>query len=213
MSAQTTAGIHARCLSAARSASWAVFGPPAAVLFIVLAGWPLVMAHAEDMRGLIQNLAAYCRHYPVSGYLAFGAALMAVILLGLPMSALLMLLAGILYDFWEAAAVVMAGRMAAALLAFLLARHLLTPLPQRLEHMIKTLRRRMRQKGAIYLLFLRVVPLVPDTVVNYGMGVCPVKWHIYLAVSLFGMLPVTLLCIWIGRNLGSLSAIWQFVVG
>ena len=83
------------------------------------------------------------------------------------------------------------GAMIAAALAFLLARNIARPLiyrfmpAPRVAHFERTVERR----GAPFLLLVRMIPLIPYTIVNYGSGMTPVKFRTYLWTSGLGMAP------------------------
>ncbi len=92
------------------------------------------------------------------------------------------------------------GAMIAALIAFLLARWLGRPLVYRFISTEKLTRfeTAVHRRGAPFLLLVRMIPLVPYTVVNYGSGLSPVRLRTYLWTSALGMAPPILIFVSIG---------------
>ncbi|MEO1135664.1 MAG: VTT domain-containing protein [Pseudomonadota bacterium] len=83
------------------------------------------------------------------------------------------------------------GAMTAAALAFALARTLAQPLIYRFipEAALRRFEQAVEKRGAPFLLLVRMIPLIPYTVVNYGSGMAPVRFHTFLWTSALGMAP------------------------
>ncbi len=83
------------------------------------------------------------------------------------------------------------GAMIAAALAFYLARLLGRPIVNRLlpKEALARFEKQVNQRGAVFLLLVRMIPFVPYTVVNYGSGLSPVRFRTYLWTSAVGMAP------------------------
>jgi uncharacterized membrane protein YdjX (TVP38/TMEM64 family) len=85
------------------------------------------------------------------------------------------------------------GAMIAAVLAFCLARLLGRPIVNRLlpKETLARFEKQVNQRGAVFLLLVRMIPFVPYTVVNYGSGLSPVRFRTYFWTSAVGMaLPI-----------------------
>ncbi len=83
------------------------------------------------------------------------------------------------------------GAMLAALIAFSLARWLGRPILNRVapKGMLEGFERRVRRRGAPFLLLVRMIPFVPYTVVNYGSGLSPVTLRTFSWTTAIGMAP------------------------
>ncbi|CAK9041854.1 Uncharacterized protein SYNPCC7002_A1628 [Durusdinium trenchii] len=83
------------------------------------------------------------------------------------------------------------GALIAAMLAFALARSLGAPLVRRFipAAMLEKFETLATRRGAPFLLFVRMIPLIPYTVVNYGSGLSPIRFRTYLWTSALGMAP------------------------
>ena len=119
---------------------------------------------------------------------------------------LLTLGAGFLFGLLGGMAVVVPGSVLGALLAFLLGRTVLRGPTERL------LRRHPRfaavdtavaDEAFRVVLLLRLSPLVPFNLLNYGLGVTRVPTGTYLLASVVGMFPGALLYVYLGTLLSS----------
>jgi len=83
------------------------------------------------------------------------------------------------------------GAMIAAMLAFGLARWLGAPIIKRIlpASTLEKFDSMVRRRGAPFLLFVRMIPLIPYTVVNYGSGLSPIPFRTYVWTSAIGMAP------------------------
>jgi len=98
---------------------------------------------------------------------------------------------GMAFGQWFGFLLTWIGAMIAALLAFCLARWLGQPVIKRLlpRRLLARFERQVKRRGAPFLLFVRLIPLVPYTVVNYGSGLSPIRLRTYLWTSAIGMAP------------------------
>lgn len=165
--------------------------------------WPLLQSNLAAVKLVLLEFRHFCRVNPMASYAIFASVMAGTVLLGLPLATLLMLFAGLVYGFWEAAALVTLSRVAAAFIAFILARALIeeTDVPVRQK---PYLLRRFEQHPCLSLFIARLAPL-PDSVVNYAIAASPIRHRDYIAVSLVGMVPVTLACVWLGEQMGTIS--------
>lgn len=97
---------------------------------------------------------------------------------------------------------------AGATLAFLGTRYLFADVVrQRLGGNVERLDEAVRTDGAMALLSLRLVPLVPFFVVNLAMGLTRMRWTTYWWVSQLGMLPATIVYVQVGASLPDLKTL------
>ena len=170
--------------------------------------WPLLHPYFHQIKLGLIAFKQFCRAYPALSYLIYGALFALILFLGLPIATALMLLAGITYEFWQATALVMACRMLVAVVAFILARRMIEP-PKRYQQK-PWLFRKFENHPRLGLLLMRLAPL-PDSTVNFTMGASPIRTHSYVLLSFLGMIPLTVLCIWIGGELGSVTRLMRFL--
>ena len=185
-------------------------------LFIMLAiavvgheAWPVLKPHLIDLKIQLGLFALYCHEHALLSYTIYALTLCVIILAGVPVATAVMLFAGVTYQFWEAAALVTLVRLTAAALAFAMARHFLNQgaadNSQRPGWMAK-----LEQHPNIGLFLARLAPL-PDSIVNYTVAASPIGQRDYVLVSLAGMIPFTLGCVWFGHQLGNISALINLI--
>lgn len=93
------------------------------------------------------------------------------------------------------------GALIAAMLAFTIAKLIGFPIVSRL--LPKAAFYRMQQAvddhAPSTLVMVRMIPLIPFTVINYGAGVTTVRWRTFLWTSAVGMAPPTILWVTLGH--------------
>jgi uncharacterized membrane protein YdjX (TVP38/TMEM64 family) len=122
---------------------------------------------------------------------------------------LLTLAAGALFGLARGTIYVFAGATAGASLAFLIARYLARPMVERRlsgDDRFARLDRAVEREGGKIVLLLRLTPVIPFNLLNYGLGVTRVRFRDYLVASV-GMLPGTVLYVYSGRVIGEITAI------
>jgi uncharacterized membrane protein YdjX (TVP38/TMEM64 family) len=117
---------------------------------------------------------------------------------------------GFLLGLERGLAVVSAGSTAGATAAFLVGRHLGRDWVRRRIGERRTfagIDRAIEREGLEVVLLLRLSPLVPFNALNYALALTGVRLRDYILGSWVGMLPATLLYVWIGAGARSLAAI------
>lgn len=126
----------------------------------------------------------------------------------LPGAAVMTLVFGWYFGFWEALVAVSFGSSIGATLAFLMSRFLLGGWVQnRFGSKLKTMNDALDREGAFYLFSLRLVPVFPFFVVNLLMGLTKIRTRTFWWVSQLGMLPGTIAYVYAGSNIPSLQDI------
>jgi uncharacterized membrane protein YdjX (TVP38/TMEM64 family) len=99
------------------------------------------------------------------------------------------------------------GASLGAIASFLLGRYLLRDFVHRLTKrytIFEALDVALQQNGLKIFLLLRMSPIIPFNVINYIGGVSAVSFRDYV-LALFGMLPGTVLYVFLGASAGSLA--------
>lgn len=104
---------------------------------------------------------------------------------------------------------VIVGATLGATCAFLVGRHLargwVTDQLQR-QPKLQAIDEAVAREGWKIVLLTRLSPILPFTLLNYAFGVTRVSLAQYVVASFFGMLPGTLLYVWLGAVAGTLAA-------
>jgi uncharacterized membrane protein YdjX (TVP38/TMEM64 family) len=135
-----------------------------------------------------------------AGAVLYGAAYVIAALLLVPGS-LLTIGAGLWFGLLWGTVIVSAAATAGAAAGFLIARHLARSRVQRFadkHERFGALDRAIRQKGWKVVALLRLSPLIPYSLSNYLYGLTPLRLGPYLLASWAGMLPGTVLYVYLG---------------
>ena len=118
--------------------------------------------------------------------------------------------AGFLYGPLWGLALVSPTSVAAATLAFLLGRYALRDQAEAMVTRFPTfqaLDAAFARRGLLLVILLRLAPVFPFNVLNYGLGLTRVPLSHYVLGSFIGMLPGTALYVWMGSSLASLASL------
>lgn len=179
-------------------------------ILLVAALAAIATVYRDDLR--LTNLVQYedwlrnlHAERPVLVFLAAFAIYVAVTALSLPAATALTLICGWYFRFWRAALLVSFASTAGATLAFCLSRYLLREAMQRrFGDRLARFNESLERDGPLYLFTLRLMPVIPFFVVNAMMGLTPIRVRTFWWVSQLGMLPVTLVWVYVGASAPSL---------
>lgn len=179
--------------------SWAATAAAAA---LAVAAW--ILLPVEDW---LRAFSAWANGLGPYGLLAFGALFFVATLLVVPGTPLT--IAGAVAFGWAVMPVVLVAATLGSWLAFAAARHLFR------DRVRARIERRPRLKATVeavgdggwrLLTLMRLSPFVPFNAQNYALGVTEVGAGAYLVSTVIGMLPGTVVCVYlgvIGRHAGS----------
>ena len=182
-----------------------------AILILAILGWWWLGGAAfdlESLRSVRLSMAHWVRESPELAALGFIAAYLLVAVLALPGALILTLLGGALFGLAAGVLLVAFASSLGALLSFAVVRWIAgRALRDRLAVRLAPIARGIAQDGAYYLFTLRVVPVFPFFLVNVLVALTPIRAWTFYWVSLFGMLPATLVYVNAGHQLASLTSV------
>lgn len=177
----------------------------------IAAAWFFDLGHylsLESIHAQQEAIGAYKLTHPFVVAGAFFFAYIAVAALSLPGAAVMTLLGGALFGFWQGLITVSFASTIGATLAFLLARFLLKDwIQSRYQKQLATLNEGFRKEGAFYLFALRLIPVFPFFLVNILTGMMPIKTRHFYGASQLGMLPGTAVYVYAGTELGKIQSL------
>jgi uncharacterized membrane protein YdjX (TVP38/TMEM64 family) len=148
----------------------------------------------------LRDFNAWVAHMGVAGLFVFiGVYAVATVLLA--PGSILTVGAGFAFGLWKGFLAVSAGSTLGAALAFLVARFIARG---RVETIAKRndkfqrIDKAIGKEGAKLIFLLRLSPVIPFNISNYLYGLTSVKFWPYVLVSWIGMIPGTLLYVYIG---------------
>jgi uncharacterized membrane protein YdjX (TVP38/TMEM64 family) len=186
--------------------------PAAAAISLLVAAWLMgwlgtlaerlkdwTIRCLENIEGLDPVLAAAC----------FAALYVAATVLFVP-GLLITMAAGVLFGVVKGTAVVSLASVVGASLAFLIGRYLARDrVAKKIERheRFKSIDDAVAQDGARIVFLLRLSPVFPFNLLNYALGLTRIRfWH-YVGASWIGMLPGTVMYVYLGSLAGSLASL------
>jgi uncharacterized membrane protein YdjX (TVP38/TMEM64 family) len=152
-----------------------------------------------------EAIDAWLERHPVLGITGYMAAF-SLLTLFLPIAALMTLVAGALFGFWQGVLIASFTAALASTLAFWLSRFVLHDLVQRhFGERIAVVNAGITQDGAFYLFSLRLVPIIPFFVINLVMGLTPMATRTYYWVTQAGMLAGILIYVNAGTQIAEVD--------
>lgn len=120
----------------------------------------------------------------------------------------LTLAAGMIYGLWQGLAIVSVASVLGAAAAFGLARRWSAPFMRLRARYpwLEALEQVIIAHPLRITLLTRLSPIFPYNVLNYALGLTKMPWRTYLLASWIGMLPGTLLYVYIGTTMRALTA-------
>lgn len=179
--------------------------------FVVLAalGGYVFSAYDSEVLAWMQSNQQWLQEQmatsPFWGAVIFTVVFALVLGFYIPGGIVLMLLVGAIFPVWQANFIANFGNLAGAVIGFLLSRHVLRDEVQSCYgHRLQRINDGIRRSGWLYLLVLRIAPVLPSPLVNLGMGLTPMSLPIYAAATLVGRIPMTALYVNLGSELGDI---------
>jgi pyruvate/2-oxoglutarate dehydrogenase complex dihydrolipoamide dehydrogenase (E3) component/uncharacterized membrane protein YdjX (TVP38/TMEM64 family) len=161
----------------------------------------------DQLKASRDTLVAAYRARPLALLGGYFAVYVAAAALSIPGAAVLTLAAGAVCGLGVGLLVVSFASSLGALLAFLVARHLLRDAVQaRFGKSLAPINQGMQRDGAAYLLTLRLVPVFPFFLVNLLTGLTPIGAARFYLVSQLGMLPGTVVFVNAGTQLAAIRS-------
>ncbi|MDA8157060.1 MAG: VTT domain-containing protein [Actinomycetota bacterium] len=125
----------------------------------------------------------------------------------LPAAMPLTLVGGFVFGVIPAVVLINISSVAGASLAFLLARHAAgKKIQEKYGDKLARFNRELAKNGHIYLIFLRISPILPFFMVNYLAGLTNIRLRTIVWTTSLGMLPGSVAFTYAGRQLGTIKS-------
>jgi len=177
------------------------------LLFVAIVGLA-VAAWFLFLQERLPDFMQWVRGQGLAGALLVGAGYALATVLMIP-GALVTLFVGAVYGPWLGTALVSPASVLGASAAFLLGRSVFRPVVEaRMQDSARfqALQTALERRGLYVLTLVRLSPVFPFTVVNYAFGLTPLKTWQFVLGSFVGMLPGTLMYVYLGSTIGDLAA-------
>ena len=114
---------------------------------------------------------------------------------------------GFLFGFWQGMLWSLVGTTLSAILAFFISRYLLRDyLVRRFSGRIKGIDRAIESRGWRFIMFMRLIPLLPFDVVSYVAGISSIRFRDYMIGTLLGELPAAIVLVMLGSSLDQIGS-------
>ena len=124
-----------------------------------------------------------------------------------PAAPVLGLTGGALFGFWPGLAMVLVAMSIGSTIAFFESRYSLRHwVKRRFERRIEAIDRGIQTNGGLYLLTLRLNPVVPYWLVNLAMGLTAMRPRTYVPLTLAGLAPATFIYVTAGTKLATIDS-------
>mmetsp|Transcript_14162 Transcript_14162/g.30493 ORF Transcript_14162/g.30493 Transcript_14162/m.30493 type:complete len:246 (+) Transcript_14162:147-884(+) len=162
----------------------------------------------EELKKRKDTLMALANKYPNRSAAAFFGLYVAFTAFSIPGSLVLTLAGGALFGLFEGLVLVSYASSIGATLAFLMSRYVLRDFVQaRFGDRLRTINDGIAKEGGFYLFSLRLIPVVPFTVLNLLMGLSSIRTPVFFLVSQLGMLPATVVFVDAGTRLAKVDSV------
>ena len=175
--------------------------------FLVLAGVLLLAAFTLPVAQWLQSGLEWIDDNRAISWAVFIVMYIGATVLLLPGS-ILTLGAGFLFGLLQGFAIVSFASVVGASLAFLIGRFFARDwVAGRLQAMprFNALDRAIAEKGGVIVLLTRLSPVFPFNLLNYALGLTAVRFWTYVGASWVGMIPGTLLYVYLGSIASDLT--------
>ncbi len=174
----------------------------AAFLFTPLGDW-LTIARLKESR---DSLTALIEARPFLSAAAFFLCCLILTAACFPAAPILGLSAGALFGLWPGLALMLGSWVIGSTIAFFGARFFLRDWVKRtFGKRIETIDRGFEAHGALYLLTLRLNPVVPYWLVNLAIGLTTMPTWKYVALTIPGLLPAASIYVNAGTQLATIE--------
>jgi uncharacterized membrane protein YdjX (TVP38/TMEM64 family) len=187
---------------------WAKMAP----LGVIAAGLALIFATGlnrylsldmlQQKRMVLQDLV---QAHPVKAVVLYMVAYMILVAFSVPGAMIMTMGGGFLFGPWLGSAAAVTGMTAGAVIMFLVARSTLGELILRRAKaggLIEKIQLGVRANAFSYLLVLRLIPAIPFWLCNIASGFVPMTLATYVAATILGIIPSTVIYSSIGSGLG-----------
>lgn len=174
------------------------------VIYISLPPGTLSLETLQNYQG---QLKLWQEDHPLATIGLFFLIYFLISALSIPGTRILTILGGALFGLLEGTLLVATAATSGAVIAMLLSRYLLRDWVQRrFSTMMDKVNTGMARNGSYYLFAVRLVPVLPFSVINLLMGLTPFSIIRFALITLIGLLPSIVLYISTGRQLSQIRS-------
>lgn len=177
-------------------------------ILLVLNIYLIVESRYIDLKALTPAaIGDYIRNFGRLAAIAYVLAYVLNTISILPPIGMLSLAAGLAFGEIRGAILLMAGAVIGTSITFFISRVFGRSFVEKvIRSKFKSLEDLLEKKGFVTILFLRVIPLVPYEVLNYGCGLSKIKFRDYFFATFLGIIPGVIIAVFFGATLGEVGS-------
>lgn len=183
---------------------WGIALLAAIVIFFVVASPYLTLDHLESQR---TSLKLYYDENPLrffAAYIALSALLMGA---ALPVTAMVLLLSGILFGFWVGLLACTVATTIGSTIGFLWSRYFFREvLRKRFNPQFEVINRGIAEEGGLYVFSLRLLMVFPYSIINLICGLTNIRLRSYVVATLASQVIVGALWVYAGTQLSNINS-------
>jgi uncharacterized membrane protein YdjX (TVP38/TMEM64 family) len=180
-----------------------IAGVAGAFLLTPLGEWLSIETLKQSRDWLTQQVAAH----PLLSTTGFFLLCVAATAACFPAAPVLGVSGGALFGFWPGLFLVLVATSIGSTIAFFESRYSLRDwAKRRFERRIDAIDRGIQANGGLYLLSLRLNPVVPYWLVNLAMGLTAMRPSTYVPLTLAGLAPATFIYVTAGTQLATIGS-------
>jgi len=160
----------------------------------------------SSLKGNFQAIKAFQAEYPVTTAATFISLFILLSALALPGPLVLCLAAGALFGVVTGTLYVTIAATIGASLSFLATRYLFRDrLRKKFEKRLKKANTLLEKEGFVHLLLIRLIPVVPFTLINIGASLTKMPLRIFILATFVGIIPPGFILCNAGANLAAVT--------
>jgi uncharacterized membrane protein YdjX (TVP38/TMEM64 family) len=165
----------------------------------------LNFSYIKEHQQTIQN---FIDHHYTTAAILYSCLYACLVFFMISLTLVLTIVAGYFFGTLQATLLSMIGALVGGTLSFLAIRYLLYGwLNGRYHKAVETFKEKFKQHGASYLLSLQFFPLTPSALINIMAGLSGVSFITYFWTTAIGILPITLLASFAGRQFATINTV------
>ena len=173
------------------------------IIFIIIV---LAFYQNTDLVPFLNNnlllLKSFASDYPYESGMYFFFTSLILLSLSLPLALILGILSGIIFEPSKAIILVSFSSSIAATMGMLISRYYFREfLKERYKNQYEIINNGFMSNGVYYLFALRMTPIFPYFLINLLIGLTSIKVVPYYLTTQLGMLPMSIIIIFIGKSL------------
>ncbi len=162
----------------------------------------------QSLKAYQYIFSAFYSEFPIIAVTLYVAAYIAMAAVSLPAIIVMSLVAGAIFGHVTGTITASFASAIGGTLSFLMARFFFRDYVQsRFAASLSMINREMEREGWLYLLTLRLVPVLPYFIVNLAMALTPIKTRTFYIVTQIAMLPGTIIYVNAGTQIASIESV------